>query len=118
MSQIDPTSIVLGIILTYGIGLAPALLLRFVLFKKPLSRIISVLICFVWFVLWTAFIISLRVGSGQEPRLSGGSFIMIFCSYYILSKGYYPKSKHPNIITRRKSDNEISGDTILNSRPK
>ncbi len=76
MSPIDPASIVVGIILTYGIGLLPAWIPRFAIFKRPLSNGISFLICCVWFIIWMAFILSLRMSAGQEPRLSGGSFVM------------------------------------------
>ena len=93
MKQFDLISFLFGIILTYGIGLMPALVFRFVVFRRAISKLGALLICFIWFLIWSILIFSLKSASGEEPRLSGGSFIMIFVSYYILSKGYIQKTK-------------------------
>jgi hypothetical protein len=85
-------SILFGIILTYGIGLLPALFIRFVVFRRAISKLGAIVICVIWFLIWSCLIFSLRSASGEDPRLSGGSFIMILLSYYILSKGYFKRT--------------------------
>ena len=102
MNQIDFISIFFGIILTYGIGLLPALFIRFVLFRRAISKVWAIVICTVWFLIWSVHIFALRSASGEEPRLSGGSFFMILISYYILSKGYIAQTKKTT-----KSDNNL-----------
>ena len=94
MNQIDFMSILFGIIHTYGIGLLPALFVRFVVFRRAISKLGAIVICIIWFLIWSCHIFALRSASGEEPRLSGGSFIMILLSYYILSKGYIKQTKN------------------------
>ena len=86
-------SILFGIILTYGIGLLPALFIRFVVFRRAISKLVAIVICIIWFLIWSCHIFALRSASGEAPRLSGGSFFMILLSYMILSKGYIKKTK-------------------------
>jgi hypothetical protein len=93
MNQIDFMSIFFGIILTYGIGLLPALFIRFVVFRRAISKLGAIVICVIWFLIWSCLIFSLRSASGEDPRLSGGSLVMILLSYSILSKGYIKQTK-------------------------
>jgi hypothetical protein len=93
MNQIDFMSIFFGIILTYGIGLLPALFIRYVVFRRAISKPGAIVICIIWFLIWSVHIFALRVSSGEEPRLSGGYFFMILISYYILSNGYVKRTK-------------------------
>ena len=94
-------SILFGIILTYGIGLLPALFIRYVVFRRAISKVGTLVICTFWFLIWSCLIFSLRSASGEAPRLSGGSFFMILLSYSILSKGYIEQTKK---MTKRDHD--------------
>jgi len=70
-------------ILTWGIGLAPPLLIRFAFMKHPVSKPLSlILVIFFWvfnFVLFTAL--------GSESKTHGGLLLVAIASYAILRKG-------------------------------
>lgn len=75
--------LLIGFLITWGIGLIPPLLIRFLILRRPLSRgwAIGVVVLF-WifnFVLFTAM--------GSQSRTHGALFLVAFVSYYILVKG-------------------------------
>lgn len=76
-------ALVLSAILTWGIGLAPPLIIRFVLARRPLSKglsiTIAVLFWFFNFVLFTAL--------GSESKTHAALFLVALASYAILRKG-------------------------------
>lgn len=76
-------ALVLSAILTWGIGLAPPLIIRFVLARRPLSKGLSitlaVLFWFFNFVLFTAL--------GSESKTHAALFLVALASYAILRKG-------------------------------
>ncbi len=113
MEDLDLNTIIVSIIWTYVIGLVPALVFRFLIFKKPIRRIFSVLICFVWFCLWAVINLYFNDAVGYGDRLHGGSVVMIIIFYIILSRGYVPKGKEI-IISRKKP--EISEDEVNSSK--
>lgn len=79
-------TLVLSAILTWGIGLAPPLIIRFVLARRPLSKGLSitlaVLFWFFNFVLFTAL--------GSESKTHAALFLVALASYAILRKGGAP----------------------------
>jgi len=104
MEDLNLNTIIIGIVWTYGIGLSPALVFRFLVFKKPINRIFSILICFIWLCLWSLANLYFNDAIGYGDRLHGGTIIMIIVSYIILSRGYVPKGKEDIIIPRKKPE--------------
>ncbi len=76
-------SLIISVILTWGIGLAPPLIIRFVIARRPLSKGLSItLVILFWFiniVLFTAL--------GSQSKTHAALFLVGLASYAILRKG-------------------------------
>lgn len=71
-------------ILTWGIGLTPPLLIRYVLVRRPLGKkaVIPIVIVF-WFVNLVIF-----TALGSQSKTHTALFLVALVSYYILNRGY------------------------------
>ena len=75
-------NLILSAILTWGIGLAPPLLIRFILVRRPLSRGVSIAIV----VLFCVFNITLFTALGSKNKTHAALFLVAWASYAILRK--------------------------------
>jgi len=76
-------ALVLSAILTWGIGLAPPLIIRFVIARRPLSKGLSIaLVVLLWFIN-----IMLFTALGSESKTHAALFLVALASYAILRKG-------------------------------
>lgn len=75
-------SFVISFILTWTIGLAPPLFIRFILIKRPLSKFVSILIAVLFYFLNLLLFISM----GSQSKTHTALFIIAIVSYYILQK--------------------------------
>ncbi len=92
-------------ILTWGIGLAPPILIRFAFMKHPVSKPVAlILVIFFWvfnFVLFTAL--------GSESKTHGGLLLVAWASYAILRKGpakYEEKQKRQRDEENRRAEEQ------------
>lgn len=81
--------LILGLILTWGIGLFIPLILRFLILKRPIERkcaiIVVVILWFANFILFTTL--------GSESKTHFALFMVAYASYLILHKGFIKDSK-------------------------
>ena len=76
------TTLILGILLTWGGGLLIPVLIRYVFIRRPINKLpaiaIVIFLYFIQFIVWAA------LGSTRHTAL----IFVAFVSYYILNKGY------------------------------
>lgn len=82
MSELDPLSVVFSIIITWGIGLAPPLLIRYVILKRPLSKWPAIGICAAF---WVSNVI-LFTALGSQSKSHFVLTIVAFVSYWLLRR--------------------------------
>lgn len=87
MYEIDTITLILSLVLTWGIGLTPPILIRYIFFKRSIARWLAVGICtFLWLsniFLFTAL--------GSKSKTHAVLFIIAFVSYFILRYDTKPK---------------------------
>lgn len=88
-------TIVVSLILTWGIGLVPPLLIRFVIVRRPVSKWLAAMIVgvllFVNIVVFTAL--------GSQSRTHGALVLVAFVSYVILHRGHKRQRTPRNPVT-------------------
>ena len=77
-------SFILSIIITWSIGLAIPLIIRFAIIKKALGKIIAIIITIVNYFI--TFVIFAQLGSKSKSHAA--LYLMILCSYGILHNGH------------------------------
>ncbi len=82
-------ALILSFILTWGIGLAPPVIIRYAILRKPLPKkgAIPIVILF-WFVN-----IGIFTALGSQSKTHAALFLVAWVSYYILRRGYRSLSK-------------------------
>ena len=89
MSEFDAVTIVTSIVITWGIGLAPPLLIRYALLKRAMNKWPAIGTCAAfWFsniIIFTAL--------GSKSRTHTALTLIAFVSYWILRKT--SKEKEP-----------------------
>lgn len=82
MYEITATDLILSLLVTWCIGLAPPLFVRFLLLKGPMNKGPAIGVCiFLWFiniVLFTAL--------GSQSKSHGALILVALASYWILRK--------------------------------
>ena len=82
MNQLDVLSIIISIALTWCIGLAPPLLIRFAILKKPLNKWPAIGICaFFWL-----FNLILFMALAEDRKAHTVIIMIAFASYWVLRK--------------------------------
>lgn len=77
-------SLIISALLTWGIGLLPPVLIRFVFVKRPISKKVAIIIVSVfWF-----FNLMLFIALGSQSKTHLALFLVAVASYYILRKGH------------------------------
>lgn len=76
-----------NVILTWSIGLAIPLIIRYAIYRKPLSKTNAIIINVVNFII--TFSIFIALGSKSKTHMV--LYIMALCSYGILHNGYTSK---------------------------
>ncbi len=91
-------SLIISTLLTWGVGLSIPLILRFLVFKKPVGKITAVGIVFLnWF-----FDLCFFIAIGSESKTHGALFLVALVSYGIL------RGKDGVNKVLKKKDNEES----------
>ncbi len=77
-------TIFVSALMTWGIGLTPPLLIRFLFFRRPISKIASIgIVVPFWFINIIIFI-----ALGSESKTHTALLLVAFASYAILHRGY------------------------------
>ena len=81
-------SLVLSFIVTWGVGLTPPLLIRYVFLRRPLSRkaaswVAASFSAFFWMVF-----LAINIALGEKPGTGAVWIIMFFVTRWIMSRGY------------------------------
>lgn len=102
----------LSAVLTWGIGLAPPLLLRFAILKRPISKKVSItLVVLFWFLNVLIF-----TALGSTSKTHSVLFFVAWASFAILRKGSQ-KQKGEGKAVNIKEDTEATGETTSDERP-
>lgn len=81
-------ALVLSVVVTWGIGLAAPLLIRYVFLRRPLSKKAASWIAAGFsFVFWMAFLV-INSALGEKPGTGVVWIIMFFVARWIMSRGY------------------------------
>ncbi len=87
MYELDAVTIIASIIITWGIGLAPPLLIRYAILKRPMDKWPAIGTCAIfWFlniIIFTAL--------GSKSKTHGALTLVAFVSYWILRKAVKAK---------------------------
>lgn len=92
-------SLVVGIILTWGIGILFPLFLRYLIYKKPLSKSIAIIIAVTQFVL--QLVLAMFMGSQSKTHFS--LLIIAWISYSILTRGNNERNRKGETISNDNS---------------
>ena len=84
-------TLIFSALLTWGVGLLPPVLVRFVFVKKSLSKKSAILFVSVFWILNLIFFIAI----GSQSKAHAALFLVAWASYTILHKGYKPKEVKP-----------------------
>jgi hypothetical protein len=103
---------VVSLFLTWGIGLAPPLLMRFAIFRRPIEK---------WWAIGTVgffwvFNIVLFMALGSQSKSHGAVALIAFASYYILRTGAKKKQPLNEKIIATKSDKAFSLPQLDNKK--
>lgn len=98
-------NIIISAILTWSIGLAPPLLMRFVFLRRPARKSVS----FAFVAVFWVINITIFIALGSQSRTHGALFLVALVSYYILRsgwRGYQPALKSSaNIESSNQEEN-------------
>ena len=97
-------SIALSIVITWGIGLTPPLLIRYVFLKKTIAKKPAIIIASVfWFINFLLF-----VALGSRSKTHAALFLVAVASYYILRTRVNPGKQFGEYqSTKLKSNTDI-----------
>ena len=77
-------NLIVSAILTWGIGLAPPLLTRFAILRRPITKVSGIVfVSIFWFLNLITFI-----AMGSQSKTHGALFFVAVASYYILRSGW------------------------------
>lgn len=83
-------TLIISVILTWGIGLTPPLLIRFAFLRHPISKGWAIgIVVFLWFINFVLF-----TALGSESKTHAALFLVAWASYAILRKGAKKKSAY------------------------
>jgi hypothetical protein len=102
MNEYDVTTIGLSLVITWGFGLLPPVLIRYVIIRRPLSKWVAIAVCAVfWFVNITIF-----TALGSQSKTHAALYLIAFLSYWILRK-------EPKLTTSSEetTDNSVKHET-------
>jgi len=77
-------NLIFSAIFTWGIGLAPPLISRFAILRRPMSKIPAIVFVAIFWFLNLMFFTAL----GSQSKTHGGLFFVAIASYYILRAGW------------------------------
>lgn len=101
MYEIDTTDLILSIILTWGVGLLPPVLIRYAILKRPVANWLAIAICiFFWFcniILFTAL--------GSKSKTHAGLLMVAGVSFWILQRKNKTSSALPIQVQTESSPN-------------
>ncbi|MCK4401944.1 hypothetical protein KAW08_06560 [bacterium] len=75
-------TLIISALLTWGVGLLPPILIRFVFVRKPLSKKVALILVSMFWFLNLAFFIAI----GSQSKTHAALFLVALASYYILRK--------------------------------
>jgi len=82
MFELDPLTIEASIVLTWGIGLAPPIVIRYAILKRPMNKWPAIGTCAAfWF-----FNVILFTALGSKSKTHAALTLIAFVSYWILRK--------------------------------
>jgi len=102
MNEYDITTIGLSLVITWGIGLLPPVLIRYAIIRRPLSKWVAIAVCAVfWFINIIIF-----TALGSQSKTHAALYLIAFASYWILRKE--PKLATPS---EENTDNSVKHET-------
>lgn len=91
MYDLNPITIIASIVLTWGIGLAPPLTIRYAILKRPMDKWPAIgTSVFFWLINLTLFI-----ALGSQSKTHNALILVAFVSYWILRKAGKTKEQAP-----------------------
>ena len=108
-------SIILSLVLTWGIGLTPPLLIRYVFLKKPMGKKGALAVCGLFFFL-NIIVFSIL---GSESKTHTALILVAFISYWILKKNrgeLYEEDEKTNLMRLYGITGEDDGKYIYNKK--
>jgi hypothetical protein len=108
--ELHPLELVLSFILTWSIGLAPPLLIRFKFNKEPMGKWPAIGTCA---LLWL-FNVMLFTALGSQSKSHGALTLVAFISYWILTKKEKVLTEADRLVgsAERIRENNDSRDTL------
>ena len=82
MLELDAATIVVSIVITWGIGLTPPLLIRYAILKRPMNKWSAIGTC----AAFLFFNVILFTGLGSKSKSHAALTLVAFVSYWILRK--------------------------------
>ena len=94
-------NLIVSAILTWGIGLAPPLLTRFAILRRPIGKSAAIVFVVIFWVLNLMFFIAL----GSQSKTHMALFFVAIASYYVLRRGWkkYQSNLHPQHVSKTTS---------------
>lgn len=89
MLELDAVTIVASIILTWGIGLAPPIVIRYAILKRPMNKWPAIGTCGAFWL----FNVILFTALGSKSKTHAALTLVAFVSYWILRKARKAKEQ-------------------------
>lgn len=87
-------STLLGIIITWSLGLLIPAIIRYVIVRKPISKALSVIICIANWLLNVTFWSYMALPIDSHSDSHAVQFFVALFAYYFMSKGYIDKNNN------------------------
>ena len=89
MVELDAVTIVVSIVITWGIGLAPPLIIRYAILKKPMNKWPAIGTCAAFWLINVVLFTAL----GSKSKSHAAPTFVAFVSYWILRRAVKTKEQ-------------------------
>jgi len=89
----NPIELIISIVINWLIGLLPAVILRYAVFRKPVKKKTAIILSAIIFLLLTVFVTWLASLAEIQPNMAPVA-IWTILTYFILHRGYKEDSNN------------------------
>lgn len=100
MYEMTGSTIFASILITWGIGLLPPVLIRYAILKRPIGKLPAVVICMLF---WVANLVIFSI-LGSQSKTHTALALVAMVSYWILGKGRKPSESEKSIASSKEED--------------